>query len=193
MRIGFSTLGVAAVLAGLPLVAGVRAQQAAAPAPAPAAPPAAYLLGPGDRMRVTVFGEPAMTGEYAVTDGGLVSFPLIGDVPAAGRTPAAVRDAIRAALADGYIKDPRVAVEIVEYRTFYILGEVNKPGEYPYRAGLTVEQAVATAGGYTYRANRKRFDLVHSGEAAATRQLFRDAGRLRVRPGDTIRIAERFF
>jgi polysaccharide export outer membrane protein len=152
-----------------------------------------YALGAGDKLRITVFGEEDLTGEYAVTGNGTIAFPLIGDIAAVGHTLADVQEAIRAKLASGYIKDPRVAVEVLEYRTFYILGEVNKPGEYPYRANLTLDQAVATAGGYTYRANRKRFDITHAADSTDSRMLFRDARALRVEPGDTIRILERFF
>lgn len=153
----------------------------------------AYTLGAGEKLRVIVFGEENLTGEYAVSSTGIIAFPLIGDVIAGGRSLAEVQDTIRARLAAGYLNDPRVSVEVLEYRTFYILGEVNKPGEYPFRTNLTVEQAVATAGGYSYRANRKRFSISHSGSEQEQRMRFRDARGLKVAPGDTINILERFF
>lgn len=190
-------IGAATMLACLVPTAPLLAEQAAVP-PGAAAPAAArsadYVLGAGDKLRITVFGEADLTGEYNVTGSGSIAFPLIGDVAARGRTLIEIQDTIRTRLAAGYIKDPRVAVEVLEYRTFYILGEVNKPGEYPYRADLTLEQAVATAGGYTYRANRKRFAITHPGGAGQeSRELFKNSRGLQVQPGDTIRILERFF
>ncbi|WP_162527230.1 polysaccharide biosynthesis/export family protein [Sphingomonas solaris] len=153
-----------------------------------------YILGAGDKLRITVFGEADLTGEYNIGGGGSIAFPLIGDIAARGRTPTEIQDTIRTRLGAGYIKDPRVAVEVLEYRTFYILGEVNKPGEYPYRTNLTLEQAVATAGGYTYRANRKRFAITHpNGAGQELRPTFKSSLGLQVQPGDTIRILERFF
>ena len=114
-----------------------------------------YRLGAGDRLRVTVFNEPALTGEYNITPGGALAFPLIGIVNAGGRTIDAVQQDLTARLGEGYVNDPRVSVEVLNYRPFYILGEVNRPGEYPFASGMTVEQAIARAGGFTYRANEK--------------------------------------
>lgn len=196
---GISGFAAMLALAMVPLT-GCAAQESAAPPPAVATAPDAgqptgtdYKLGSGDKLRITVFGEAGLTGEYAVTSNGSISFPLIGSVQAANQTLTQVEDTIRTRLEGGYIKDPRVAVEVLEYRTFYILGEVNKPGEYPYRSSLTVEQAVATAGGYTYRANRKEFAITHPGDSRDAKALFKDSGQLRIQPGDTIRIKERFF
>lgn len=191
MSILGSVSGLAAMLAAatLPAIPAASAQAVAADTTRRAD----YALGAGDKLRITVFGEENLTGEYSVTANGTIAFPLIGDIAAVGHTLTQIQDAIRVKLAAGYIKDPRVAVEVLEYRTFYILGEVNKPGEYPYRASLTLDQAVATAGGYSYRANRKRFAITHATDATEARLHFRDSRTLRIEPGDTIRILERFF
>jgi len=153
---------------------------------------ASYVLGAGDRLQIIVFGEPQLSGEHTVSASGIVSFPLIGDIPAASQTPAQVQEAIRSRLAGGYLKDPRVAVEVLAYRPFYILGEVNRPGEYPYRANLKLEQAIATAGGYSYRANRSRFVIVRE-DGSERKMRFKEAAQMEIQPGDTIRILERFF
>lgn len=166
----------------------------AAPADATAGSTASsYVLGSDDKLRITVFGEEKLTGEYAVSTTGMISFPLIGDVPVTGKSLSEVQDVIRSRLAAGYLNDPRVAIDVIQYRTFYILGEVNKPGEYPYRTNLTLEQAVATAGGYTYRANRKRFVIAHSNGAPETTMRLKEVSAPKIEPGDTIRVPERFF
>lgn len=150
-----------------------------------------YQLGPSDKVRIIVFGEPNLTGEYSVSGVGTIAFPLIGDVHATGLTAPALQAALTARLEDGYIKTPTVAVELLSARPYYILGEVEKPGEYAYRSGLTVLNAVATAGGFTYRANQRRISLKHSADAREEKvQLVPE---LQVRPGDTIRIVERYF
>jgi polysaccharide export outer membrane protein len=150
-----------------------------------------YLLGPGDKIRVTVYNETAMTGEYSVTPDGEVSFPLIGNVPASGHTIADVQNELLTALSNGYVKDPKVSVEVSTYRSFYILGQVNKPGEYPYVAGLTVDQAIATAGGFTYRANEHTVFLRRSHGSERSVKL-RSLPPV-VMPGDTIRVGQRYF
>ena len=155
--------------------------------------PGAYTLDAGDRVRIIVYGEEQMTGEYNVTSAGDVSFPLIGDVPATGRTIGQLQDAIRARLAAGYIKQPRVSVEVIDYRPFFILGEVTKPGQYPYASGMTVQQAVATAGGFTYRASTRKVFIKHAGAAAEAEVSLRTDQLVPVRPGDTVRVGERFF
>jgi len=160
-------------------------------APAPAGVDSSYQLGAGDKLRITVFGEAALTGEFAVGDRGTVSFPLVGEVPAAKRSVAEFKASLTAALKDGYLLDPRVAVEVLTYRPYYVLGEVGKPGEYPYTSGLTVLNAVAAASGFTYRANTKRVFIKHAG-AAAEEKLPLTATQM-VAPGDTIRIGERYF
>jgi polysaccharide export outer membrane protein len=109
---------------------------------------AQYALGAGDKLRITVFGEESLSGEYLVPGEGTVAFPLIGDVQATGLTVDQLAREIEARLRDGYLKDPRVSIEVENYRPFYILGEVMKPGEYPFTNGLTVLNAVATANGF---------------------------------------------
>ncbi|HWU03910.1 MAG TPA: polysaccharide biosynthesis/export family protein [Novosphingobium sp.] len=151
-----------------------------------------YRLGPDDKVHITVYGEDKLTGDYNVTSNGSVSFPLIGNVNAAGRTLGDVQEEIRQRLAAGYLKDPRVAIEVGNFRSFYVLGEVNKPGEYPYRTNLTLDQAVATAGGYSYRANKRKIALHHSGGQEEQVALGKN-GTINLQPGDTVRIPERFF
>jgi len=150
-----------------------------------------YRLGVADKVRVIVFDEPSLSGEFLVNANGSLSMPLIGEVPVAGSTASVVTEAIRHRLADGFLKEPRVSIDVLTFRPFYILGEVNKPGEYPYSSGLTVLNAVATAQGFTYRANKKRVVVKHAGETEESKEKL--APDLQVRPGDTIRIQERFF
>jgi len=150
-----------------------------------------YRLGAGDKVRIIVYGEDALTGEYFVSGAGTVAFPLIGEVPARGKTLPELQDAIQIKLAEGYIRQPKVSAEVLNYRPFYILGEVGKPGEYPYTAGLTVLNAVATAQGFTYRADTKRVYIKRA--EAAVEQAFDLTTTTPVEPGDTIRVRERLF
>ena len=150
-----------------------------------------YHLSAGDRVRVGVFGEPALSGEFDVSVAGTLALPLVGDVKAVGLTPSELQKAITVVYADGYLRSPRVSTEVLRYRPFYILGEVNKPGEYPYSSGLTVMNAVATANGFTYRADTHHVFVRHPG--AATEQRMDLGSSTAVAPGDTIRIKERYF
>jgi len=150
-----------------------------------------YRLSAGDKVRITVFGEQSLSGEYAVGSDGMVSMPLAGNVPADGESPKDLSDLIQARLADGYLRDPKVSVEVVSYRPFFILGEVGAPGQYPYASGMTVLNAVATAQGYTPRAEKKVVYIRRGG--GAKEEAYRLTPDLRVLPGDTIRIGERFF
>jgi polysaccharide export outer membrane protein len=161
--------------------------------PMPTAGPTAstYVLGPNDRVRVKVYGEPDITGEYEVDSTGQISVPLAGHVRAEGLTTKQLERAITAALAKGIVRDPRVNVEVALYRPYYILGEVKKGGEYPYRLGLTVLDAVASAGGFTYRANEGKVYLRHAGETVE--QVYSLDAPVSVFPGDNIRIPERWF
>jgi polysaccharide export outer membrane protein len=171
------------------------AARAQAPEPSSATaslpPQFEYRLGSGDRLRVIVFGEQELSGEFFVSGAGKISFPLIGEVDAAGHTIPELQKAIEAKLADGYLKQPRVSAEVLNYRPFYILGEVMKPGEYPYTNGLTVLNAVATAEGFTYRANKQRVFIKRA--AGDTEHEYPLTSGTPVEPGDTIRIGERFF
>ena len=151
----------------------------------------AYRLGSGDMLRVIVFGEDDLSGEFAVDDSGFVSFPLIGEVRAQGMTLRDFETEIAEELNDGYIIDPRVNVEIINYRPFYIYGEVTDGGEYPYVAGMNVLKAIAIAGGYTYRANQRRVHITRAGESERlTVQVGQD---VLIYPGDVIEVPERFF
>ncbi len=149
------------------------------------------MLGPTDRVRVKVYGEPEITGEYEVDANGNVSIPLAGQVRAVGQTTRQLERSIVAALSKGIVRDPRVSVEMLAYRPFYILGEVKKSGEYPYRVGLTVLDAVATAGGYTYRANEGKVYLRRAG--STVEEIYPMDAPVLVYPGDNVRVPERYF
>ncbi|WP_395647905.1 polysaccharide biosynthesis/export family protein [Terricaulis sp.] len=166
-------------------------QQVASNAVSPSQTSNAYRLGAGDKMHITVFGEETLTGDYEVTASGAVAFPLIGEVPALGLTPEELSRSIGTRLQRGFLRNPRVTTAMITYRPFFILGEVNNPGSYPYAAGLNVTSAVATAGGYTYRANRRRVFIRRAGETQE-HQFDLNSG-VAIQPGDTIRIGERFF
>ena len=150
-----------------------------------------YRLAPDDKLKISVYGEPELTGEFTVGSDGKVSFPLIGMIDANGKTLAELQASISQVLSSRYLKDPKVTADVIGYRPFYVLGEVNRSGQYPYRVGLTVNAAVATAGGFTYRANHRTVAIQRYGMAGEQRyQLTSD---LQVGPGDTIRVLERFF
>jgi polysaccharide export outer membrane protein len=172
-------------------VPGASAEQAPVSAASPPTALEDYRLGVADKVRVIVFNEDSLSGEFIVSDNGSLSLPLIGDVKASGRTPREVIQDIQNRLADGYLREPRVSMDVLTYRPFYILGEVGKPGEYPYSSGLTVMNAVATASGFTYRANKRKIFIKRAGETGE--QVLPLTPDLRVGPGDTIRIGERYF
>lgn len=150
-----------------------------------------YRLGVADKVRVTVFGEAALTGEFLVGGNGKISLPLIGETQAGGLTISEFQSEVADALRNGFITEPRVSAEVLNYRPFYILGEVNTPGEYPYTNSLTVLNAVATAGGFTYRADNRRVFIKRAD--ADREQEVPLTTSTRVAPGDTIRIRERLF
>ena len=150
-----------------------------------------YTLGVADELRITVFNEPNLSGQFVVNSNGMLSLPLIGETRAAGATIDQLREQITTRFADGYLKNPKVTLEVLTFRPFYILGEVNKPGKYTYSSGLTVLNAVATAEGFTYRANKRRVFVKHAGAADETEVKLTPATP--VQPGDTIRIGERYF
>ena len=150
-----------------------------------------YRLGPGDKVKVTVFGEEDLSGEYELGALGVVSMPLIGSVKGAGRTEKELGDAIAEKLLEGFLKNPRVAVEVLNYRPFYILGEVKEPGSYPYVNGMSIINAVAMGGGFTYRANEKKIFITRSNDPNQGKE--KADFRTRVLPGDVIKVEERFF
>jgi polysaccharide export outer membrane protein len=167
------------------------ATPASAQTPPPASSASGYILGPTDKVRLKVYGEPDIAGEYEVDGNGNVSVPLAGRIKAAGLTAKQLERSITSALAKGIVRDPRVNVEITAYRPYYILGEVKKSGEYPYRLGLTVLDAVASAGGFTYRANENKVFLRRSG--VGVEEVYALDAPVPVFPGDNIRIPERYF
>lgn len=150
-----------------------------------------YVLGVGDRIKLTVYGEADLSGEYEVGSTGNVALPLIGNIPTAGKPVRYFEENVRAKLAEGYLKDPRVSAQVVNYRPFFILGEVSKPGSYPYVNGMTVVNAVALAGGYTYRADKNDIKIKKAGDPEGKETNVQEEAI--VMPGDVIRVPERFF
>jgi len=150
-----------------------------------------YRLDSGDKIRVTVFNEETLSGEFSVGSEGSVSLPLIGTVLAKNKTPDELAGEVQSRLADGYLREPKVSIEVSSYRPFFILGEVKSPGQYPYASGMTVLNAIATAQGFTPRADKKVAFIRRAGSTSEiTMKLTPD---LRVFPGDTIRLGERYF
>ena len=150
-----------------------------------------YKLGPNDRTRIIVFGQPTLTGEYALDGNGVLSFPLIGNVKASGMTPTELQRTIAAKLDPDYLRNPSVSVEVSTRRPFYVIGEVQKPGSYPFVTDMNVLNAIATAGGNTFRANMYRFYVkrLQNGRTvrvAATQETL-------LQPGDTVEVRERYF
>ena len=152
---------------------------------------ATYRLGSGDELRLTVFGEDSMTGNYKVDGTGMISLPLIGNVMAGNLTVPELQASIAAHLSQGFLVNPRVSVQVMNYRPFFILGEVNRPNQYPYVEGMKVINAVAMAGGFTYRADEQSMTIVHNNDPARTKQ---PAGPdTYVLPGDSVEVEERLF
>lgn len=150
-----------------------------------------YQLGIGDKVRVIVYNEESLSGEFQVGSNGNLALPLVGDVKAIGQTTDQVTKAYAQLLGDGYVRDPKVSIEVLTYRPFFILGEVKMPGQYPYVNNLTVMNAIASAQGFTPRAEQKFVYIRKSG--SSEEKAFRLTPSLRIMPGDTIRLAERFF
>lgn len=150
-----------------------------------------YRLSAGDKVRVAVFNEDNLTGEYVVAPDGMVSLPLAGGVQAAGLTLPEFQQAVATKLKDGFVQDPNVTVTAEELRPYYILGEVNKPGKYSYSPDLTVLNAVATAEGFTYRADMSAIYVRHANDPAESEVPL--TATTSVLPGDTIRVTQRYF
>jgi polysaccharide export outer membrane protein len=171
----------------------------AAPAAAPAGPvayapvvaPPDYTLDSGDRLRVVVFGQEGLTNAYLVDAAGLIDVPLIGHVLARGVTTEELAGRIAARLRNGFIREPHVAVEVVAYRPFFILGEVTAPGQYPYVPRMTAETAVAIAGGFTPRAFRR--NLIVDRPIAGRIVRMSVPPSFPIHPGDTVNVQERWF
>lgn len=150
-----------------------------------------YILGIGDTVRINVYGQEDMTGEYMVEPDGTISLPLIKTIPASGLTAPELEQSITDALSPEYLVDPRVSVDIAVFRSMYILGEVQKPGQYPYSPNMTVLQAVATAGGYTYRADESGAEVTRHVKGALS--TFRVNEKTMLKPGDTVVVKRRWF
>lgn len=150
-----------------------------------------YILGPGDRLRVSVFGQEGVSNSYLVDAAGYVNIALIGPVAARGLTAASLAQAIAARLREGYVREPHVSVEVEAYRPFYILGEVNAPGQYPYQPGMSVETAIAVAGGYSPRADKRNAQLTRAINGAPIKSKV--PLQTPLRPGDTVNVPERWF
>ncbi len=160
--------------------------------PLPPTSDAAYRLGPGDRVRLITFGEQQLTGEFRVSDNGTIAVPLIGSAKAGGLTSRQLADGISAELRRRKLfTDPSVVVEVVEYRPIFVLGEVSKPGQFPYQPNMTVLTAVAVAGGFTYRAVESRAEVLRNTRGQPITGLA--TGATVLQPGDVVRIFERNF
>jgi polysaccharide biosynthesis/export protein len=150
-----------------------------------------YTLDSGDRLRVVVFGQDGLTNSYVVDASGHIDMPLIGSVSARGLTSQQLAGRIAEALRQGYIREPHVAVEVEAYRPFFILGEVTQPGQYPYVANMTVETAVAIAGGFTPRGYHRT--MIISRNAGGSTYRFEVPITYPICPGDTVQVEERWF
>jgi polysaccharide export outer membrane protein len=148
-------------------------------------------LSPGDKIKVIVFGEDKLSGDYQIDSAGTVSLPLAGTIQAAGLNKPELEQALTAKLKSEYLRNPRVTVEVISYRPFYVLGEVKTPGEYPYRNGLNVLSAIAIAGGATYRANNSVVYIQRAGTSEMAE--FPQSPTIPVMPGDVVRLVERYF
>jgi polysaccharide export outer membrane protein len=154
-------------------------------------PPPVHRLGNGEKIRVTVFGEPQLSGEFEVDGSGQLAMPLIGQVPAGGQTPRELEASITSRLKGRYLVDPKVNVEVTGHRPIYVIGEVKASGEYPYKAGLNVVSAVALAGGYSPRASAN-YVFIKRADAAAEQEV-PALPTIPVYPGDLVRVPERYF
>jgi polysaccharide export outer membrane protein len=154
-------------------------------------PNGSYTLGSGDRLRIIVFGQDSLSNTYAVDGAGNISMPLIGAVSAAGQTTIGLQHTLEAKFRAGFLREPRISVEVEAFRPFFILGEVTAPGQYPFINGMTVETAVAVAGGFTPRAFKGDADLTRTidGQQLTGRVPYTQS----VHPGDTIVVRERYF
>jgi polysaccharide export outer membrane protein len=149
-----------------------------------------YRLGSGDRIRLVVFRHEDLSGEFTLDGAGNFAMPLIGEIQAYNLTTRELEQRIADRLKDGYLVDPQISVEVLNYRPFYILGEVKTPGSYQYVNGMTVLNAVALAGGFTYRAKQSDFLLQRGGSNTQTREV---GGETAILPGDIVTVQERFF
>ncbi len=153
-------------------------------------PSDSYVIEPGNRVRVIVFNEPTLSGDFSVDPSGNLAMTLVGNIPASGVPPKVLGQRIEAVLKkDGYLQSPKVAVEVQSFRPFYVLGEVRQPGEFPYTNGMTVLSAVAKAGGYDYRAWEGEVLLVRVVDGK--QKEFRAVERTPILPGDIVKVPQR--
>lgn len=150
-----------------------------------------YLLDTGDKLRVFVYGQPNLSRLYIVDHEGRISVPLIGNVMARGKTTNELQASIRSRLGAEYVKNPQVTVDIQQNRPFFILGEVKLAGQYPYVSGMTIETAIAIAGGYTERASERKFRITRRINGFVDQ--IEAPGDYVLKPGDTVYVFERFF
>ena len=150
-----------------------------------------YELGAGDKVKVTVFGHNDLSGRFLVGSNGNIALPLIGKVAANGLTVSELEIRIVESLKPDYLKNPRVSVEVLNYRPFYIIGEVKKPGSYAYVSGMTVVNAIALAGGYTYRARENKIYVTRATDPMSMKDPADHDTQ--ILPGDVIEVPERFF
>jgi|SRR5579863_5151068 len=152
----------------------------------------ASRLQPGEKLKITVYGEESLTGEYDINPAGSVTMPLIGSIRASGRSQSEFGKEIASRYQrGGFLQDPHVTVAVVQFKPFYVLGEATSPGEYPFRSGLNVHTAVAMAGGFTYRASRTYVLIRHTGDEVWKEYSL--AEPVPIAPGDLIRVPERYF
>lgn len=189
-RVLFAAL-IAATVAGCADVSGPSGRDAEQRLGALTADLQSYKLGVGDKVRVVVYGEQDLSGTFEVGPQGKIAMPLLGELPAKGLTPSEIRVAVTTRLAGGYLRNPRVTAEVVGYRPYYVHGEVRGGGEFPFKNGIRIRDAVAVAGGYTYRANQTYVLLTRDGIPEEIRIAL--PSDIIVMPGDNIRVGERFF
>jgi polysaccharide biosynthesis/export protein len=150
-----------------------------------------YRLGVGDHLKIDVYNEPKLSGEFVIDGDGKLAFPLVGRVDAGNETLSEFSESLTHVLANGYLLNPNISVQVVGFRSVYVLGEVSHPGQYPFAEHMTVYTLVAQAGGFTYRASRREIALRRDGDSDEHKVRINAATA--VRPGDTIRILERYF
>ena len=172
-----------------PIVPDISSGQV--PAPNATSVSSDYKLGPNDRTRIIVFGQPSLTGEFVLDGNGVLAYPLVGNINARGMTPSQLQQTIAQKLDTDWIKNPSVSVEVSTRRPFYVVGEVQKPGSYPYVTDMNVLNAIATAGGETYRANMHDFWIKRKQDGRIVRVAANQESILQ--PGDTVIVRERYF
>lgn len=185
-------LGLCLLFLLLPAGSGLFAQEGIGESPAaPGTSDAAYQLDYGDRIKISVFNQPDLSGEYMLDGDGRFSMPLIGAVDAAGLSPSELEALLVSRFKPDYLVNPRIFIQVMNYRPYYLIGEVHGTGAFPYRAGMTYMTAIAIAGGFTYRA-KQDYVIVIRGDDPEQQELKLNVEE-RVQPGDIIRVAERLF